>query len=52
MESLKATNSIPQARAAIQKAIAEGNTHLIGRYKELLNAGDTLEEDLIDLDNF
>jgi hypothetical protein len=52
MENLNAKNSIPQARAAIQKAIAEGNTHLIRRFQEILNAEDTLEEDLIDLDNF
>jgi hypothetical protein len=44
--------TIPQAKAALEEAIAQGNTQLADRFQALLNPGETPEEELPDLDQF
>jgi hypothetical protein len=47
--------TIPQAQAALEQAIAQGNTHLADRFQALLNPGETPDaevEPLPDLDQF
>jgi hypothetical protein len=47
--------TIPQAQAALEEAIAQGNTHLADRFQALLNpqeTPDTEVEKLPDLDKF
>jgi hypothetical protein len=44
--------TIPQAKAALEEAIAQGNTQLADRFRALLNPEETPEEELPDLDQF